>query len=135
MGNINTGERGSYIAHCATFQKPIRTTLTIPVQHPVVKIREIVPVSDEKDIEMIDLVNNKELDIKRIERQRKLQILLAIIRKQRDRLMNKSSLSWMEKEEVSRINYIVDTINSKHITEEHLNDLLIYITSIIKCSG
>ena len=60
----NTGERGSYVAHCATLQKPIRIS-------PLKRISTF----EGADIEMKDFSTNKVLDI---EQQRKLYFLLLL---------------------------------------------------------
>ena len=48
--------------------------------------------------------------------------------------MKKLSPSWIDIEELDRINYIIETINPKNITDDHLNDLLVYITNVIRCA-
>lgn len=121
---------GNSSASCTTFQKPIHQPIAPP--ETIVKIH----FDNKKDIEMIDFTRNKQyrqqLEITERERQRKLNILLSLVKQQRDKLIKITPQSWVEKEEISRINYIVNCINTKYITDEHLRDIYKYIKEVIE---
>ena len=98
------------------------------------KDTDIIKKDTETSIEMVYFVEDRKhlqkIELEDEERQIRLHNLLTIIKKHRDILINIKYKSWAIKEEISRINYIMSCINTKHITDEYLRDIMIYISGV-----